>query len=147
MLGKLARWLRMLGQDTTYSSKLKDEDLLRIAKEDKRTLLTRDFNLYQQAIKNKIQVFYIKSRNKSEILGELSKKFGIPLILDMKISRCPLCNSNALYEVFPPNFFLRISVICTLLALNSLGDTTGDSFFWWVLFVVTDILLLNICYN
>jgi uncharacterized protein with PIN domain len=94
MLGKLARWLRMLGQDTTYSSKLNDLDLILKAKEEDRILITKDFNLYQQAIKNKIQVFYIKAQNKVEMLGKLRNRFGIPLIIDMKVSRCPLCNNR-----------------------------------------------------
>lgn len=47
MLGKLTRWLRMLGQDVEYSNNMEDSQLLTIAKEDDRTLLTRDFELYQ----------------------------------------------------------------------------------------------------
>lgn len=94
MLGKLARWLRILGQDTTYSSKLADSNLILKAKEEERILITKDFNLYCQAIKNKIQVCYIKAQNKSEILGKLRNRYGISLIIDMKISRCPLCNNR-----------------------------------------------------
>lgn len=50
MLGKLSRWLRMMGHDTKYSTTLDDLQLLKIAKNEKRVLLTRDFALYQQAI-------------------------------------------------------------------------------------------------
>jgi uncharacterized protein with PIN domain len=94
----LQRWVAVLFsgeiQDTKYSSKLSDLDLILKAKEEERILLTKDINLYRQAIKNKIQVFFIKTQNKAEILGKLRNSFGIPLIIDMKISRCPLCNSK-----------------------------------------------------
>ena len=48
MLGKLTRWLRMLGQDVEYSTKLSDDELLASAKAEGRILLTRDFELYQR---------------------------------------------------------------------------------------------------
>jgi len=35
MLGKLARWLRIMGHDVTYSTKLDDPALLILAKEKK----------------------------------------------------------------------------------------------------------------
>lgn len=45
MVGKLARWLRMLGFDTAYSNKFEDDELLRIAQSEARILLTRDVPL------------------------------------------------------------------------------------------------------
>jgi uncharacterized protein with PIN domain len=47
MLGKLARWLRMMGHDVKYSNKMDDAELLVIAKKDSRVLLTKDFALYR----------------------------------------------------------------------------------------------------
>ena len=48
MLGKLARWLRMMGHDVEYSNSMDDSELLTIARKEQRILLTRDFELYQQ---------------------------------------------------------------------------------------------------
>lgn len=45
MLGRLARWLRVLGFDTSYDPALTDADLVRLANEQGRTLLTRDRHL------------------------------------------------------------------------------------------------------
>jgi uncharacterized protein with PIN domain len=45
MLGRLARWLRLLGFDTLYEPRIEDSRLLRIAREEQRTLLTRDTRL------------------------------------------------------------------------------------------------------
>ena len=92
MLGKLARWLRMLGQDTAYSTKLDDLALIFKAKKEQRILITRDFKLYKNSIKNNVPVFYVSDQNKVEMLANLRTKFGIPLDIDMEISRCPLCN-------------------------------------------------------
>jgi uncharacterized protein with PIN domain len=42
MLGRLARWLRLLGYDTLYFTDIEDSLLLRIARDEHRVLLTRD---------------------------------------------------------------------------------------------------------
>ena len=42
MLGRLARWLRLLGFDTLYYQDIKDTDLLRLTLQEDRFLLTRD---------------------------------------------------------------------------------------------------------
>ena len=94
MLGKLVRWLRMLGQDTIYSTKLTDMDLIFKAKRENRILITRDYKLYQNSVKHEIQVFYTTSQNKAEVLANLKNRFGIHLDIDMNLSRCPLCNNK-----------------------------------------------------
>ena len=94
MLGKLARWLRMLGQDTIYSTDLDDLDLISRAKKEKRILVTRDFELYQKSIKNKINAVYFKAQNIDLLLSDLSKKFKFPLFINMTLSRCPKCNKR-----------------------------------------------------
>ena len=45
MLGKLAKWLRMLGYDTVYIPDADDDELVRIAVREDRLLLTRAANL------------------------------------------------------------------------------------------------------
>ena len=42
MLGRLAKWLRLLGHDTLYYPNIEDSLVLRIAREENRVLLTRD---------------------------------------------------------------------------------------------------------
>ena len=51
MLGKLAKKLRLLGYDTAYSSDIDDEDLIRIAKNENRILITKDVQLARKAEK------------------------------------------------------------------------------------------------
>jgi uncharacterized protein len=92
MLGKLTRWLRMLGQDVEYSKNAEDMDLLAAAKKENRILLTRDFELYQRALGKNIDAFYVQGSTGEEKLAELAKRYDVPLEIDMSKSRCPKCN-------------------------------------------------------
>jgi len=94
MLGKLTRWLRMLGQDVQYSNKLDDAELIAIAKKEHRILLTRDMELYQRAVAKGVEALYIEGQTEAAKLAELAKRFGIPLAIDLKLSRCPRCNTK-----------------------------------------------------
>lgn len=93
MLGKLTRWLRMLGQDVEYSNNMEDAQLLTTAKKQGRILLTRDFQLYQRAIGKSIEALYLEGTTGEEKLAELAKRFNINIEIDMASSRCPKCNS------------------------------------------------------
>jgi uncharacterized protein with PIN domain len=94
MLGKLTRWLRILGHNVKYSNRLDDAQLSAIAKKERRVLLTKDLELYQQAMAKGIDAFYFEGQTEPERLAELSKRFSIPLEIDLQSSRCPKCNTK-----------------------------------------------------
>jgi uncharacterized protein with PIN domain len=94
MLGKLTRWLRMLGQDVTYSTKFEDAELIATAEKEQRVLLTRDLELYQRATSKGIDAFYVEGRTEAEKLAELAERFDFPLTIDLNRSRCPRCNAE-----------------------------------------------------
>jgi uncharacterized protein with PIN domain len=94
MLGKLTRWLRMLGHNVKYSSTLDDNQLITIAKKERRILLTRDLELYQQATAKGVDAFYLEGKTEAERLAQLAKRFKIELDIDMATSRCPKCNAK-----------------------------------------------------
>jgi uncharacterized protein with PIN domain len=94
MLGKLTRWLRMLGHDVKYSNKLDDAELASIAKKERRILLTKDLELYQRATAKGINAFYVAGENEAARLAELAKRFSIALVIDLENSRCPKCNTK-----------------------------------------------------
>ncbi|MCJ7425380.1 Mut7-C RNAse domain-containing protein [Candidatus Bathyarchaeota archaeon] len=94
MLGKLTRWLRILGHDVKYSSQLDDAQLITISKSENRILLTRDLELYKHATTRRVCAFYLKGRTGDEKLAELAKRFGFALDINMARSRCPKCNSR-----------------------------------------------------
>lgn len=94
MLGKLTRWLRMLGHNVKYSNRLNDAQLIEIAKKERRILLTRDLELYQQATAKGVDAFYLNGVTEEERLAEMAKRFNIKLDIDMTTSRCPKCNAR-----------------------------------------------------
>jgi uncharacterized protein with PIN domain len=98
MLGRLARWLRLLGHDTLYYPHIEDSLLLRFAREEGRILLTRDTRLVKVRGLNN---FLLLSENVPlEQLKKVIKTFGlIPSVTSLEsymaslISRCSLCNT------------------------------------------------------
>jgi uncharacterized protein with PIN domain len=94
MLGKLTRWLRMLGQDVKYSNQSEDAELIAIAEKEQLILLTRDLELYQHAVAKGISAFYVEGRTEAEKLAELAKRFNFSLTINLRRSRCPRCNTQ-----------------------------------------------------
>ena len=94
MLGKLTRWLRILGHDVEYTSSMDDKELMQKAKKEDRVLLTRDGELYKQAIAKGAEAFLIENPNQTANLASLAKRFKVKLEVDVKISRCPKCNGT-----------------------------------------------------
>jgi hypothetical protein len=94
MLGRLTRWLRILGCDVKYSNKLNDAALITTAKRERRTLLTKDFELYRQATSKGTEAFYVQASTGEGKLADVAKRFNIELTVNMTTSRCPKCNSR-----------------------------------------------------
>ena len=91
MLGKLAKWLRILGFDAVFFSKIDDDDLLSLAKAEGRILLTRDTDLSGKG--GKVQTFFVRSEVwRDQVLQVLDE-------LDIwnaarPYSRCLECNTD-----------------------------------------------------
>ena len=94
MLGKLTRWLRILGQDVEYSHKFEDTELIKAAKKERRILLTRDSELYKRALTKDIDAFYVEGQTGAEKIAKLAERFNLPLRINLKRSRCPECNTK-----------------------------------------------------
>lgn len=92
MLGKLSRWLRMLGHDVHYYRDSDDKMLLEMAKSEKRVLLTCDLELYQKAKNKAIAAVFVEGSDETAKLADLAKLYGFNLEIDLRISRCPKCN-------------------------------------------------------
>jgi uncharacterized protein with PIN domain len=93
MLGKLTRWLRMMGYEATYLNNYGDKDLLSIAKRDSLTLLTSDQELYRTAVGRGIETFLVEGRTEPERLAALAERYKLDLQIDTRISRCPVCGA------------------------------------------------------
>lgn len=94
MLGKLTRWLRMLGHDVEYSKSLEDKELIDRAKTENQILLTRDLKLYQRAITQGANAFLVNGNTEAQKLAQLSERFNFKLEIDVAVSRCPKCNTS-----------------------------------------------------
>ncbi|MCD4738505.1 MAG: Mut7-C RNAse domain-containing protein [Anaerolineae bacterium] len=87
MLGKLARWLRLLGYDTLYLQ-ADDALLAHRARCEERLLLTRDHEL---AERRGLDTLLISSEVLEEQLGQVLRAIGAPL--EPARPRCMECNS------------------------------------------------------
>ncbi len=88
MLGRLAKWLRILGFDTLYDPALDDYALLRLARAEGRVLLTGDREL---AHRPGAQSLLIES---TELEAQLRQVIvALHLHPDAAFSRCPVCNT------------------------------------------------------
>lgn len=94
MLGKLTRWLRMLGHDVHYYRAAVDAQLLNMAKAEKRILLTRDQKLYERAVSKGVNAVFVDSTDDVGKLAKMAGLFKLTLEIDMNVSRCPKCNSQ-----------------------------------------------------
>lgn len=89
MLGKLAKWLKILGFDAAFFSKIEDDALLEIATKENRILLTRDAGLIDKSKENKS--LFIESENWRTQVEQVLDEFD--LWKDVKPnSRCIECN-------------------------------------------------------
>ncbi|RLF20494.1 MAG: hypothetical protein DRM97_07655, partial [Thermoprotei archaeon] len=68
MLGSLARWLRILGVDTLYPRDYSDEELIMLARREKRVIITRDKKLAEIARRQGIEVFLLDTCNIKQAL-------------------------------------------------------------------------------
>jgi uncharacterized protein with PIN domain len=90
-LGKLAKWLRILGYDAIYWRSDDLTGLLGRALEEGRNLITKDTKLYQG--KGSVRALLIRDDNPFLQLQEAVRHFRIPLNKEMLFSRCLTCNA------------------------------------------------------
>ncbi len=89
MLGKVAKWLKILGFDTVYLNRAEDHDLLLIARRQRRTLLTKDHGLLEAA--QGIRSLFIESDHWPEQLVQVLKTYNLADAVRPH-SRCLTCN-------------------------------------------------------
>ncbi len=93
MLGKLARWLRILGYDVVYDPTVDDETLVARAISEQRVLLTKDRPLIERWRKKLRSCGYLllSSDDWREQLRQTVEHFGLDLH-NRRLTRCPECN-------------------------------------------------------
>jgi len=88
-LGRLARYLRMLGFDTLWSNDADDEKLAHISQQQTRTLLTRDQGLLKR--KDVTRGYWVRSTAPREQLREVLERFDLYRAAT-PFTRCMACN-------------------------------------------------------
>ncbi len=87
-VGKLARFLRMMGYDTLFEQRLKDKEIAFFAHEQKRIVLTRDRGLLKHGLIEFGRL--VRSQKPGEQLRETAAFFG--LNCRKMFTRCLHCN-------------------------------------------------------
>lgn len=87
MLGRLAKWLRILGYDTAYLADADNFAVMRLARAEDRLILTRDRTL---AGRRGVRTLLLESETLEEQLRQVRDDVGPPP--DPPFSRCPACN-------------------------------------------------------
>ena len=90
MVRRLARWLRTLGYDTYYASRLSDDALAEIAEREDRVVLTRHAALAAKYPNLKIHV--LQDENPYVQLLDVVRRFCLDLESGL-FTRCPVCNA------------------------------------------------------
>jgi uncharacterized protein with PIN domain len=90
MLGKLAKWLKILGFDTLFFPKIDDDDLLSLSLREGRILLTRDTDLLKRA--DKARAVFVQSEKWQEQLRQVLDTYQLRDQV-RPFSRCLTCNT------------------------------------------------------
>jgi len=90
--GKLARWLKMLGYDTLFINDVDDNELIAIALNDKRVLLTKDTQIMLRRVvtNGMLKAVLIEDDNPKDQLRQVARMMNIDQ--ERKFTRCLECN-------------------------------------------------------
>jgi len=121
MVGKLARWLRVLGFDVAYSNVFEDNEIIGIARFENRIILTRDTGLAARC--RDPQCLLISSGEYGEQILQVLHTFDLK---DFNVfSRCLECNTplhrvdkEEVFERVPPFIYLTQDRFATCPSCN-----------------------------
>ncbi|HUU06185.1 MAG TPA: Mut7-C RNAse domain-containing protein [Patescibacteria group bacterium] len=108
MLGRTAKWLRMLGFDTWYNNKAKDNELKTLCLRENRVLLTKDVVLHETMPAGKsslVEAVYPRQQLEEIVAAFHLNEFSLP-------PRCSLCDGelaaidkSLIKDMVPPYVF------------------------------------------
>ena len=97
MLGSVARKLRIFGFDTLYNVDINDNEILKIAIDQNRVVLTCDKDLFKRVMKVGAKGVLLNCYDDLEDVVHTLSKCGIfSLYYDVNNSRCSFCNGSLL---------------------------------------------------
>ncbi len=93
MLGKLAKYLRILGFDVEYFADIEESKIIDMINKSDRILLTKDIALFTR-VENKDKAYLLKSDSWRSQLKSVVKRFNISSKDIRCFSRCIVCNTK-----------------------------------------------------
>ena len=90
-LGKLARWLRIIGLDAYYRNRLPDRELIEIAEKESRVILTRDTRLVKTLEQKGLPNLFLLENYPALQLREVVAHFSDSIRIRVFV-RCTECN-------------------------------------------------------
>src|SRR2546425_1044920 len=94
MLGRLAKWLRVLGYDVAYERRIADDALIARAAKEARIILTRDIPLTRRRALRQAGcgAILIESEQPEDQLVQMVKHHGVRARPGRLLTRCLICN-------------------------------------------------------
>lgn len=127
MLGRLARWLRILGFDTWYFREIDDRELLALHAETGRVLVTRDTHLVQ--CRGVSRHVLVRSDGWEDQLRQVVVDLSLDVCPERMLTRCLLCNLP-LEKLVPEEAYGRIPDYVAGSASVFRGCRSCDKVYW-----------------
>lgn len=129
MVGKLARYMRMAGYDVMYINNAIDEQIIKIARESDRIILTRDSLMLarREFKKGIIKYLYIKEDKLENQLDQI--KLDLKVSLKPNLVRCIECNEK-LIKVKKEDVKNKIPPYVYKTQKNFLYCKNCDKYYW-----------------
>ncbi len=89
-LGKLARYLRLMGFDTAFVTPISDAQLIALTLKEDRIVITRDLHLAERIEPDQVAV--VDTDSPELQLKEILARFNPPIQRHQFFSRCLICN-------------------------------------------------------
>lgn len=90
-LGKLTRYLRLVGFDSSYDVEWTDPELVEVSTREGRVLLTRDIGLLMRGVLTR--GYFVRATDPREQLTEVVGRFDLVASMDA-FARCTACNGE-----------------------------------------------------
>lgn len=105
-LGKLTRYIRMIGFDVIYKNSYTDDEIVKLSKNEKRTILTRDVGILKR---NEVtHGYFVRNTKVKKQVIEVIKRFDLQKEIN-EFVRCIECNDllinvekKAILQQLPP---------------------------------------------
>lgn len=89
MLGRLARWLRMMGYDTLYAREEDDSTIVELSSSQRRIILTRDRQL---TLRKGVDALFVSDSKLEAQMSQVAEVYSLHFREDLM--RCSECNGS-----------------------------------------------------